>query len=261
MNVPKNLRKIVDILNEALKQLQEELPQGSSLSDDLLPLLHNRVEYVNDTVALTLENYDLVHNDKRPKRGLINVIGQLSRALFGTAMQEDVEKLRRRYNQLTYVASNNNKVIHLNSRNIVKLNQHIKNIEKHAELLRTQLNKAFTNIRNIHHYAVIGEALSALENAAASLLHTNERIVSNIVDAARGRVTSSLFPVKDFRRALEIGSKEYDLTPLIDVNGIHHYYPLLESVLTSQSIVIHVPFKSRHSFEVHRVESFPFKVL
>ena len=41
---------------------------------------------------------------------------------------------------------------------------------------------------------------------------------------------------------------------------IHHYYPLVESTLTSKAIVIHVPFKSEDVFELYRVEPFPFAV-
>jgi len=99
-----------------------------------------------------------------------------------------------------------------------------------------------------------------MENAVNSLLHTNQLIIQNVVDAANGRVTSALFPVKDFLYALDIGKKEYELTPLFDLQGIHHYYPLLESILTTDAIIIHVPFQSQDVFEVHQIEPFPFSV-
>lgn len=260
VKIPGKLKSIVECLNVALQRLQEVLPKDSPLSNELLPLLYSRIKYINDTVTLALENYDGIHNSNRKKRGLIDGIGQLSRMLFGTAMNEDIEKLREQYNQLTYVASANNKAIHLHNRNIAKLEQHINDLGRHAELLRIQLNEALTNIKKLQAFAVIREALSALESTAASLLHTNEHLIRNVVDAARGRVTSSLFPVKDFLHALAVGKTDYNLKPLFDVYGIHHYYPLLESVLTSESIVIHVPFRSEHIFEVHRVEPFPFQV-
>ncbi len=72
---------------------------------------------------------------------------------------------------------------------------------------------------------VLNQALSSLENAVNSLLHTNQQIMSNVIDAVHGRVTPSLFLVKDFMHALELGEKEYGLTPLFDIRGIHHYYP------------------------------------
>ncbi len=72
-----------------------------------------------------------------------------------------------------------------------------------------------------------------------------------MVDAAHGRVSPTLFPVRDFLHALNIGKMEYELKPLFDIEGIHHYYPLLESFLMSEAIVIHVPFESQEVFEVH----------
>ncbi len=42
------------------------------------------------------------------------------------------------------------------------------------------------------------------------------------------------------------------------LNDIHHYQPPLQSMLTSDSVVIHVPFKSGDAFEVYQLESFPF---
>ena len=103
---------------------------------------------------------------------------------------------------------------------------------------------------------VLTQALSALENAVHSLVHTNQQIVNNVVDAVHGRVTPALFPVKDFMHVLELGEKEYGLTPLFDIRGIHHYCPLLESFITSDAIVIHVPFQSKDIFEVHQLEPF-----
>ena len=107
---------------------------------------------------------------------------------------------------------------------------------------------------------VVNQALPALENTVNFLLHANNVIIHNIVDSARERVTSSLFPVKDFLRILPLGFKEYKLKPLFDARGIHQYYPLLESVLTSTAVVIHVPFQSTDNFEVHKIEPFPFTV-
>ncbi len=50
------------------------------------------------------------------------------------------------------------------------------------------------------------------------------------------------------------------MTPLFDLPLIHYYYPLLESFLTSDAIVIHVPFKSQDEFEVYRLKPFPFSL-
>ncbi len=68
---------------------------------------------------ITLDNYADPSFTNRTKRGLINGLGQLTRMLFGTAMDEDVEDLRERYNHLASLAANQNKAIDMNSLHIV----------------------------------------------------------------------------------------------------------------------------------------------
>ncbi len=69
-----------------------------------------------------------------------------------------------------------------------------------------------------------------------------------------------LFSLSDLQRALEIGVEDHQLTPLFDLHAINHYYPLLESFLTSEAIVIHVPFQSKDVFDAYQLELFPFSV-
>ncbi len=105
-----------------------------------------------------------VRDTNRMKRGLVDGIGQLSRMLFGTAMNEDVEQLREQYNQITSVASTNNKAIHLNNRNIARLEQHTKDLEKHANLLKISLNDAFAQITTINVLTFVREAIINTRN-------------------------------------------------------------------------------------------------
>ncbi len=127
---------------------------------------------------------------------------------FGTAMNEDVEELRDRYNHLVSLASAHNKAINLNSRNIATLEQPMQDVASYTATLRSSLNKMLTSIKNLYEMATIGQALPALEHAVTSLLRTNSLIIRNVVDATRGRVTDSLFPVKDLLKILEIGESK-----------------------------------------------------
>ncbi len=148
--------------------------------------------------------------------------------LFGTAMNEDVEELRDRYDHLALLASAHNKAIHFNSKHIARLEQHVPDIASYTATLWLSLNNVLTTIKSLNDLNVIGQALPALENTVNSLLRTNALVIQNVVDAARGRVISSRFSVKYFVKTLEIGETEYQLTPLFDLRSIHYYYPLLE---------------------------------
>ncbi len=90
------------------------------------------------------------------------------------------------------------------------------------------MNAMQTNLKNLYSFIVLYQTLAVSENAVNWLLHTNSFIAQNLVDAARGRLISPLFPVKDFRKILDLGESEYHLTPLFDISAVHHYNPPLE---------------------------------
>lgn len=112
----------------------------------------------------------------------------------------------------------------------------------------------------INHVVVIDQVLHVFEASLNSVLSINEAIIRNLVDAVNGRVTTSLFPVEDLLHTLEIGQSTYKLTPLYSQDMIQHYYPLLESTLTTDAIIINIPFKSLDHFDAYEVTTFPFSV-
>ncbi len=126
--------------------------------------------------------------------------------------------------------------------------------------MKSALNNVLTSVDSIYDFMTISQLLPVMETGVNSLLHTNQLVVQNVVDAAHGRVSPTLFSVRDFLHALNIGKMEYELKSVFDIEGIHHYYPLSESFLTSEAIVIHVPLASQEVFEVHQLEPFSFAV-
>ncbi len=65
--------------------------------------------YINDTLALALDSYNVINLANYTKRGLIDGTEQLSRMLFGNAINEVVVEHREKCNQLTSFASAQNK--------------------------------------------------------------------------------------------------------------------------------------------------------
>ena len=261
--IPGRLKEVVGEIDSALTQLKNEAYKNANSTQwddplDLLKLFASRLAFVNETVSLALESYMGLDGPARDERAWLEGIGELSRDLFGTAMQSDVDELRDRYNRLTVVANANNRAIQINCQKLARLDRHVSELGSYVNRLKLSLDQVFETLDSFYDFLVLSQALPALENAVNSLLHANQQIITNVVDAAHGRVTPSLFPVKDFMHALELGEKEYGLTPLFGIQGIHHYYPLLTSFLTTNEIVIHVPFQSDDLFEAYSIEPFPF---
>lgn len=97
-----------------------------------------------------------------------------------------------------------------------------------------------------------------MNSVLVAVLKTNAEIVSNMVDAVNGRVTTSLFPLEDLKIILDIGIRNFSFEPFYTAERSQYYYPLFESSLKSKDIVIHVPFKSKDKFDAHKIMSFPF---
>ncbi len=100
---------------------------------------------------------------------------------------------------MALLVSAHNRAIHFNSKHIARFEQDVHDIDSYTSTLRLSLNNVLTTIKSLYDLNIIGQALPTLENIVNSLLRTNALVIQNVMDAARGRVTSSFFPVKDWK--------------------------------------------------------------
>ncbi len=176
-----------------------------------------------------------------------------------------------------------NKMVQLNCKNIEHLNHNahtllnytnqfrtslseaFARLHEHTLLIytnqfRTSLSEAFARLHEQYAFHKVSLLLSALETSVTSVMRTNELIFRNVVDASRGRVTSSLLPVKSLLHVLNLTQGNFSLLPIFTGRNVLHYYPLLSSMLISDAIVVHVPFRSHWAYNAYHIEPFPFKV-
>ncbi len=85
VDMPGRLRILMDQVTELVLQLERNAPK-----DGVTRMMHERLRYLNETLNIALDNYADLSFSNSTKRGLINGLGQLSRMLFGTAMDADV---------------------------------------------------------------------------------------------------------------------------------------------------------------------------
>ncbi len=187
VTIPDNLNVIAKKLDAVLSQM---VTDSNDVSSQMLSLLQYGLTYVNHSLTDIVDSYGGLTSSHRAKRGLINGLGQLSRMLFGTAMDEDVVEFRQNFNSLVAYASAQSKVITLNSHHMQRIEQHLVDIHSFTHHLVASFNSAMKKCNKL---LVFEQALSALESSVSSLLHTNSILVQNIVGASRSRVTSTLF--------------------------------------------------------------------
>ncbi len=142
VDMPGRLRTLMDQVTELVLQLER-----NALKDSVTRMMHERLRYLNETLNIALDNYADPSFSNHTKRGLINGLGQLSRMLFGTAMDEDVQDLRERYNHLASLAANQNKAINMNSLHINSLEHAIQDITSFSRAVRIPLNLMIKNVK------------------------------------------------------------------------------------------------------------------
>ena len=260
VTVPYKLSELTKQLTVNLETLDSHVVAADRYPHNLKLILKDRLNYLRGTLENALENYeDLSSIQGRTKRGLVDGLGQISRMLFGTALDSEVKDLQHRYNQLIITAEATNRTVRLNCRNIERLDNNVQVVFNYTNQLRSSINLAFANLNKLYAFNEVSLVLTALETSITSILHANELILRNIVDASRGKVTSSLLPVKDLLHVLTTAENNYTLIPIFSKHNILHYYPLLSSMLTSDAVVVHVPFQSSSIYNLYQIEPFPFK--
>ena len=151
-------------------------------------------------------------------------------------------------------------MVKLNCKNIERLNQNVHTLFNYTTQLKGALSEAVVKINELYAFHEVSLLLAALETSVMSIMHTNDLILRNVVDASHGRVTSALLPVADLLHVLKLAQRKFSLVPIFTGQDVLHYYPLLSSMLVSDAIVVHIPFRSRKVFNAFHIEPFPFQV-
>ncbi len=172
-------------------------------------------------------DYSLHPVHSRIKRGLLSIVRSASKLLFGTATEDDVRDLRERYNHVFSFAAHNRRVINLNYKMITKLQSHLTTLLYHANKVTSLLNKALQNLDRLTEFLLIGQSLHVIETIIKSVSDITEDIIMNMIDAAHGRITPSLFPLHDLMDTINIGHINFSFQPLYPPDMSQYYFPLL----------------------------------
>ena len=258
-DVSRELSNVKSRLHSAIED-ETRLYSASSHTVLLLNYLSTRVNSLHAELNTTVHDYNLHPVHARTKRGLVDGFGKISQYFIGTAMDVDVQDLRRHYNELIAIATTNRQIVTLNFKKVAQLESNVNELLQQVNNLTTSFNEALKRLDMLTSYLVTDQFLHIIETSLNTVVSMNEEIIAYMVDAANGRTTTSLFPVEDLLHTIDIGISNYTLQPLYTGDVIQYYYPLLETILTMDAIIVFVPFKSLDTFEAYQVEPFPFRV-
>lgn len=193
----------------------------------------------------------------RVKRGLINLVGVISKHLFGTATDDDVAELGRKMVDVTNVVSSYSRVITRNHESIMEIRRVTNEIISTTNELVGILTPLIKEVESIIKVVYFGEQLTGLEEAVTLLERHLRNVVDNLVDATLNRVDSTLLPLHLLRSAILVASQGLKLKPIFDADNVELYYPILEAHLTETSIVCLIPMNSLSNYTLKRVIPFP----
>ena len=252
------LNNINNMINAT--QDREDKAPSKHQTQVILELLEDRVLFIKQKIEKLDIDYSLHPVHARKKRGLLDFVGKTSKYLFGTATNDDIRDLREHYNRLLSYAAQNGKVINLNCRKIKRLQAHFDKLLTHTNKLTTVVNIVLRGLKHLENFILMDQAVQVMERIIGAVLEVNEEVIRNMVDAVDNKVTTSLFPVHDLVEIINIAHLNFSFQPLYSPEMAQYYFPLLEASLTTEAIVIHVPFKSKEVFEAYEVAPFPFSV-
>ncbi len=249
-------------LSEAISpiRINEAKAKVNSNALKLLNLLRDRLAFLQGKVDQANTDYSLHPAHSRVRRGLLNIFGKASKYLFGTATEDDIHVLREHYNHVFFYAANNRRVINLNYRKIGILQSHLNKLLVHSNYLTAIINKTLQRLNMLTDFLLLDQTLHALDAVLTSVLSVNDKIIANMIDSANGRVTPHLFPLHDLIKIVGIGHRNYSFQPLYPSHMSQYYCPLLDASLTTDAIVVHVPFRSTEAFNAFEIVPFPFTV-
>lgn len=261
------LKHHVDSLLDALNTLLNNRTYASADLTNALSLQRQRVNRITQLLSRShagLPNDEYViakhAHARRPKRGLFNFVGILSQQLFGTAQADDVEKLGKRLSAFEHAAFAQNRVVSFQIKTLVKVQDTVNSLRAKLNDATQVINRLIEDTSKLERVVFLSELLTVTELDVQDYLSAMSKVLENLVDAALGRASTALIPVAQLREAVMFGKEEYSLIPLFSMDECEFYYPLLETILTNSAILVHIPFKSSHTFTAFRITPFPFPI-
>ena len=265
ITVPDQLLLLSDQLTDTLQIFKGGIYTQTNAAEgkehELANLIADKISLFNFTIRSTWEKYHAEEvKAKRGKRGLFNGIGYLTRSLFGTAMDKDVQTLTSKYNKMLEWAHEADKVITLNNNNLEQLKQNLHKLHQYTALPTNSINKLSARVDELFTVSEVLLIMSSVEHFLQQVNQRNEALLNNVIDAALNQVTSSLLSFRDLRLLLQQAEEKYSLLPIFSGAEIVYYYPLLSAIIASESIVVSIPFKSSHQYSLYELVPFPMSV-
>ncbi len=116
------------------------------------------------------------------------------------------------------------------------------------------------NIAERWNHVLMMESVDRVERALSHFQRATDTLLTDLGNAQRGIVTTSMLPVNDLCTALNEGITHYHLTALYELTNLRDYYRVIESSLGRNYFLVHIPMRSDEEFDAYHLIPFPLRL-
>jgi hypothetical protein len=246
--------KFIQDVNELCYKLRLQLTQ-TNVSSSTIDVLRHRL-------AILEERVHLQHH--RPRRGLIDIIGNVAHVLFGTARDADVTALG---NAVQKLGGATQGVIKTQDRSLAivnkmsteynKLQKHVNNINRNLQMHTEALQHITDAMQQFEIVNRMSHVLSLIESQLYYYFNSVERLHDARVTSTMGKVTEDVIAPAFLQEVLN-SVRNHKQLPLYWYYQALHVDYIFE--YDDQLICkVHIPILDDEVFTLYNVQSFPIK--
>ena len=224
----------------------------STHENTLLDLLDLAYADLKPLAPLPTPNQQMSH---RPRRGLINIVGQAAKFLFGVATEHDLEVHYKGYEDSQRSIKHSIKTLITNFNKVGKTVNQLINITNDLTDNLTNLSQAVNTEIKFSLMLAKTTLYQSRVQRFADQMHT---LVDELTLAAKGTVTPGLIPLPALTEFLHLIHNTTHLLPLLSVGIAPLFYSHLTSHITPKGLSVLIPLYPDVTYEVFKLHPFPF---
>ena len=199
-------------------------------------------------------------SDKRSKRGLFNLGGMVLGTVFGLSTEDQVLALEKKVDALDTKLENQDRILTWHNEILEEVLQYFSAMNNQSRYMLDIVTSLNRNLYYVYDLMTLSDHISIVQLTIQALSSSVSSLIDMLIAASRGHVTSDLIKPQSLLEAIHWAQRNLSLTPLFPDKETEFYYPLLETTITDQEIIVHVPFQSLNSFNLFEITPFPVHI-
>lgn len=231
----------------------------------------NWLQRLDDMINVINNNVTVTSVNQRRKRSLFGFVGHFSKSLFGTATEEDVQRIAKvlqrsassqfkiihRVNDLLTIVNHSNAEIQVNRDRLNLLTNSTKNIISAVDSVTNAANRISNEEKSIKMNIMFDNAISSLERCVEKVMEQRTLYQRQKLQLEAQRFTHDLLNPIELKHVLNRFSGENAV--IISPLNWYYTYCAAEPIWTGQDLVYRVllPLVRKDSIVKYNVHTFP----